>query len=324
MLETVRQLVLRWLRVPPAPQPPAGDPASLRIFRAAPNYFRLRLTLWGGQQFVALLGIVFWLAVLGYARHEWNGRVAGAVRPAPEAAPTNAPSAAAVTLATEGGAPTNAPTRSRRARKSPSKDPAQFAAEVAKRLPGWVLPLVVVLEILGVLFFVVQALVSYAVLRLDFEQRWYMVTDRSLRIRSGVWSVWEMTMSFANLQQVAVTQGPLQRWLELADLKVESAGGGGSATTGQHGQTRSLHVGFFHGVNNAEEIRDLILARLREYRETGLGDPDEAARAGMRMTADAAAPNEALAAATDLLLAARELRRSVRGSTRAAHEAGTS
>lgn len=317
MLEAVRQLVLRWLRVPPEPQPPAGDPSSLRIFRAAPNYFRLRLTLWGLQQFAALLGIVFWLAFLGYARQDWQNRVTRAAAPAPETAATNAPAASAVTAVAESSAPTNAPTRSRRARKGPPKDPAQVAAEIAKRMPGWALPLVVVLEILGVLFFVVQSLVSYAVLRLDYEQRWYMVTDRSLRIRSGVWSVWEMTMSFANLQQVAVSQGPLQRWLGLADLKVESAGGGGSATTGQQGQTRSLHVGFFHGVGNAEEIRDLILARLREYRETGLGDPDEAARAGMRMTAGAAAPNEGLAAATDLLLAARELRSGVQDSIRA-------
>lgn len=312
MLETVRQLVLRWLRVPPEPQPPAGDPASLRVFRAAPNYFRLRLTLWGLQQFAALLGIVFWLAVLGYARKDWQNRAARTATPAPEVAATNAPSASAVAAATENSAPTNAPTRSRRARKGPPKDPAQVAAEIAKRLPGWALPLVVVLEILGVLFFVVQSLVSYAVLRLDYEQRWYMVTDRSLRIRSGVWSVWEMTMSFANLQQVAVSQGPLQRWLGLADLKVESAGGGGSLATGEHGQTRSLHVGFFHGVGNAEEIRDLILARLREYRETGLGDPDEAAPDATPMAATATAPNAPLLAAQEVLTAARELRQAVR------------
>ena len=37
-----------------------------------------------------------------------------------------------------------------------------------------------------------------------------------------------------------------------------------------------MHTGFFHGVDNAEEIRDLILNRLRRFRETGLGDPDEA------------------------------------------------
>ena len=64
-------------------------------------------------------------------------------------------------------------------------------------------------------------------MRLDYEQRWYVVTDRSLRLRTGVWSVREMTMSFANLQQITVTQGPLQRLLGLADVRFQSAGGGG-------------------------------------------------------------------------------------------------
>lgn len=318
MLEAFRGLVLRWLRVPPEPQPPAGNPQSLRVFRAAPNYFRLRLTLWGLRQFMALLGIVFWLAALGYARNEWQSRSATPAAPAPEPAATNAAPAAAV--ADSGNDPTtNAPAPSKRNRKGPRKDPAQFAAEVAKRLPGWVLPLVVILEIFGVVFFVVQALVSYAVLRLDYEQRWYMVTDRSLRIRSGVWTVWEMTMSFANLQQVVVTQGPLQRWLGLADLKVESAGGGGAVAAGQHG-TRSLHVGFFHGVGNAEEIRDLILARLREFRESGLGDPDEAVPAPAPALSGTPRTDETLLAARELLAAARGLRQAFRATARSAHE----
>ncbi len=319
MLEAFRGLVLRWLRVPPEPQPPAGDPQSLRVFRAAPNYFRLGLTLWGLRQFMALLGIVFWLAALGFARNEWQSRSASPAAPAPEPAATNAAPAAAV--ADSGNdSTTNAPAPSKRSRKGPRKDPAQFAAEVAKRLPGWVLPLVVILEIFGVVFFVGQALVSYAVLRLDYEQRWYMVTDRSLRIRSGVWTVWEMTMSFANLQQVVVTQGPLQRWLGLADLKVESAGGGGAVAAGQHGQTRSLHVGFFHGVGNAEEIRDLILARLREFRESGLGDPDEPVPGPTPALSGPPRTDETLLAARELLAAARGLRQALRATARSAHE----
>ena len=80
-------------------------------------------------------------------------------------------------------------------------------------------------------------------------------------------------MSFANLQQVVVTQGPLQRLLGLADVRVQSAGGGGD--THEKGGGDSLHTGVFHGVDNAGEIRDLILERLRHFRETGLGDPHE-------------------------------------------------
>jgi uncharacterized membrane protein YdbT with pleckstrin-like domain len=137
--------------------------------------------------------------------------------------------------------------------------------------------------------------------------RWYVVTDRSLRIRTGVWSVQESTMSFANLQQVEVSQGPLQRLLGLADVKVQSAGG----SDNPHGKPQDdLHTGHFHGVDNAHEIRDLIQDRLRRYRESGLGDPEEA-----RHAAQAAAAREHAATLTagsaptdaDVLAAAREL-----------------
>ncbi len=298
MLERVRALVLRLLRVPAEPQPPAGDPASVRVFRAAPNYFRVRLALWALRQVLALLGIVFWLVAVGYGRAQWQAQQAAA---AAAPATTNAPVLEPVTLAT------NAPAAGRRNRKRPAKSPAQYAGEVAKKLPGWALPLFVVLEVLAILFFFVQAVFTYVVLRLDYEQRWYVVTDRSLRIRSGVWSVWEMTMSFANLQQVVVTQGPLQRWLGLADLRVESAGGGGSAHSEMQGQKRSLHVGFFHGVGNAEEIRDLILARLRDFRQSGLGDPEERNPSTPPPTV-ASAAGDSVAAARELLAAARDLR----------------
>ena len=81
-------------------------------------------------------------------------------------------------------------------------------------------------------------------------------------------------MSFANIQQVVVAQGPIQRLLGLADVKVKSAGGGGGHPH-QHGE--DMHSGLFHSVTNAAEIRDLILDRLRRFREAGLGDPDEKA-----------------------------------------------
>ncbi len=110
--------------------------------------------------------------------------------------------------------------------------------------------------------------------RLDYRMRWYIVTDRSLRIRSGVWSVEEQTMTFANIQDLAVTAGPLQGFLGLADVEVRSAGGG--KVRSKEGGLMPSHVARFAGVDNAEALRDLILARLRHYRDTGLGDPDAA------------------------------------------------
>jgi hypothetical protein len=147
--------------------------------------------------------------------------------------------------------------------------------------------------------------------RLDFELRWYMVTDRSLRIRYGVWKISESTMSFANIQQVIVSQGPLQRLLGLADVKVQSAGGGhGSDSDGHHSGSSSedMHLGLFHSVTNAPEIRDLILERLRRFSESGLGDPDEKRAIIPASPLAHATPADTLAAARELLAEAKALR----------------
>ncbi len=64
MFEAARDLLLRLLRVPPSPAPPAGAPGSVRVFRAGRNFFRLRLLSWTAAQIIALAGIVFWTAVL--------------------------------------------------------------------------------------------------------------------------------------------------------------------------------------------------------------------------------------------------------------------
>ncbi len=124
------------------------------------------------------------------------------------------------------------------------------------------------------LFMLTYLLFSLAVLRLNFEKRWYVVTDRSLRVREGVMTVREMTVTFANIQNVAVMQGPIQRALGLADLQVETAGGGsGQANQKQLGP--NLHVAWFRGINNAEEVKTLIQDRLRKLKDAGLGDHDD-------------------------------------------------
>jgi uncharacterized membrane protein YdbT with pleckstrin-like domain len=183
---------------------------------------------------------------------------------------------------------------------------------VADRWPPWGFPVLTILEWAGVLLYVIQIPITYAIIRLDYELRWYIVTDRSLRIRAGVASVQETTMSFANVQQVAVSQGPLQRLLGIADLRVQSAGGGGGDQ--EHGEGESLHTGIFHGVDNASQIRDLILERLRAFREAGLGDPDDpqAGPRSRRIAPPLLLPDSTrispLAAAREVLQEARALR----------------
>ena len=118
-------------------------------------------------------------------------------------------------------------------------------------------------------------------------------------------------MSFANLQQVEVKQGPLQRLLGLADVHVQSAGGGGDHQPGQVGD--SLLAGIFHSVNNANEIRDLILERLRQFRQAGLGDPDDHHHppAAAAPAVAGVSEDEAVAAAHEVLAEARALRQAL-------------
>lgn len=139
----------------------------------------------------------------------------------------------------------------------------------APKLVWWVNDAWRIGECAALVGFLVWLVVSYQVQRLNYEQRWYIVTDRSLRIRSGIWGVKELTMTFANIQNIQVTAGPLEGWLGLANVEVSSAGGGVSVG---HGVTLA-HKAVFAGVDNAPQLRDLLVERLREYRGNGLGEP---------------------------------------------------
>lgn len=152
---------------------------------------------------------------------------------------------------------------------------AMAGLQAISKEEGILLRLWTILEVLGWMAFLMQLPLTYLVLRIDYEMRWYIVTDRSLRIREGVWKVREKTMTFANLQNITVRQGPIQRLLRIADVEVRTAGGGAKRNE-QKGQVHDdLHLGYFRGVDNAGEIRDLILDRVRRHRDSGLGDPDE-------------------------------------------------
>lgn len=274
MPESLRSWLLRVLRLPPEPHPPAGAIGSLRRFRAAPNYYRIRLVAWAFKQVSALAGILIAIAFLHGA----------------------------------------------------------FGQDFLHKLPHvrtWI-TVGSVVEGIGLIVFLAQLPLTLLATRLDYELRWYLVTDRSLRIRAGVWTLEELTMTFANIQEITLHQGPLQRWLGIADLKVRSAGGGTKVSGDGHAQ--ETHVAYFRGVDTATEIRDLILQHLRNYRrDSGLGDPDSPA-AGAAEPPEVTAPDarvdiaESLTAARELLAETRQLRTALaeRAGRRGAEETPTS
>jgi hypothetical protein len=270
VFELLKALALRIAKVPPEPHAPAGSPGSIRIFRAAPNYWKYLLVTWGLKQIVGAFAIFFFLSMTT----TWQA-------------------------AANGVAPLDKPAETPRSRQ-------RLERKLERIVPG----AIHTLELIGLGFFLVQMPFSLAAARLNFEMRWYIVTDRSLRVREGIFGVREMTLTYANVQNIAVRQGPLQRLLGIADVVVRTAGGGSG--TDQHGHEghglgANMHSGTLRAVDNAEQVRDLILDRLRRLRDAGLGDPDDRRHHG-----PATAPGDSTellrAALRELLDAARALR----------------
>jgi membrane protein YdbS with pleckstrin-like domain len=243
MYSSFRQLCERLLRIPADPEPPPGDEASTRLFRAAPAYYHYLLILWALKSLLALLIV----------SSAMIGPVVGAFVTAKKGNPSGL---------------------------------------LLLLIPGVAFTTVIVLR-----------LFALALVRLDFEKRWYVVTNRSLRVREGVVIIREMTVTFANIQNIAISQGPIQRALGLADLRVDTAGGG--AINAQKHQGQNLHTAWLRGVNNANEVRQVIQDRLRHFKDTGLGDHDD------RTTAASSTATAVLAALRELDHEARALRETV-------------
>lgn len=145
-----------------------------------------------------------------------------------------------------------------------------FGFTVAWIAIGFASPVIgILITPLALAIIVLPDIVAYIVIHLRYDTTWYVLTDRSMRIRRGIWKICETTITFENIQNIRLSQGPLQRYFGFANVVVETAGGGGSQ--GEHGGM-SAHVGVLEGLANAAEVRDLILARLKSCRNSGLGD----------------------------------------------------
>lgn len=123
---------------------------------------------------------------------------------------------------------------------------------------------------------VLPDIVVYLAVHLRYDTTWYVMTSRSLRIRRGIWIIHETTITFENVQNVEVHQGPLERYFGIADVLVTTAGGGSEHKgEGRANASMTAHHGLIEGISHAAEVRDLILLRLRHSRTAGLGDEGE-------------------------------------------------
>jgi uncharacterized membrane protein YdbT with pleckstrin-like domain len=125
---------------------------------------------------------------------------------------------------------------------------------------------------LWIIVIVVPDILAYIAIHLRYDTTWYVFSDRSMRIRRGIWSIYETTITFENIQNVSISQGPLQRWFGFANLIVSTAGGGGGGT--EAGASAS-HIGMLEGIDDAELLRERILSK--SQRTAGLGDEESEA-----------------------------------------------
>ncbi len=153
---------------------------------------------------------------------------------------------------------------------------ALFATDIFLTI-GWVAVLVA-LPWLGILIaplawavIVLPDIVAYVAIHLRYDSTWYVLSDRSMRIRRGIWTIHETTITYENIQNVSIRQGPLQRHFGIADVIVETAGGGSCGGKGE-GQSAMGHFGLLEGIDNADEVRQLILAKWGQSRSSGIGD----------------------------------------------------
>ncbi|MFC1745097.1 PH domain-containing protein [Candidatus Riflebacteria bacterium] len=109
---------------------------------------------------------------------------------------------------------------------------------------------------------VVPDILAYLAIYLKFDSTWYVMTEKSIRIRRGIWVLQEVTITFANIQNIKVEQGPLQRYFGFANVLLETAGGGGGAGHPHDADGMQAHRAVIEGVDNASEIRKLLLQRL--------------------------------------------------------------
>lgn len=111
---------------------------------------------------------------------------------------------------------------------------------------------------------------SLVTTRIDFELRHYLVGDRSLRVSQGAVIRREVTISYANVQNIEVLQGPLDRLFDIKSVTISTAGG--AAVAGGH----TSHEVVLAGITDADAVRELILGMVKKHRDAGLGEAQHA------------------------------------------------
>lgn len=119
---------------------------------------------------------------------------------------------------------------------------------------------------------IIPDIIAYIALHLRWDTTWYVITDRAVRIRKGIWVIQESTITFENIQNVEIRQGPIERKFGIANLMIQTAGGAAAAAGPHGGGSATSHHGLLQGIEKPEELRAMFMARAGLSKSAGLGD----------------------------------------------------
>lgn len=155
-------------------------------------------------------------------------------------------------------------------------DGLMFIGWIALLIASWKIGLILTPLIWAIM--IIPDIIAYIAIHLRYDTTWYVLSDRSMRMRRGIWIIHETTITYDNIQNISIRQGPMQRYFGVADVVVETAGGGAMSGKGE-GASVLGHSGLLEGISNSEEVRRLLQAKWQMSRTSGLGDEDSSQHA---------------------------------------------
>lgn len=84
----------------------------------------------------------------------------------------------------------------------------------------------------------------------EYKQWKYAITSDKVEFSEGIFFTKRTTIPIVRVQHIQINQGPINRWLKLADLTISTAGG-------QH-KIPNIHI------SKAEEIGDYLKNKIKE------------------------------------------------------------
>ena len=110
-------------------------------------------------------------------------------------------------------------------------------------------------------------LIAIPLLFFRYETMRFRFDTEGIHMRWGILFRRQVNLTYARIQDIHLTSGLIQRWLGLADVKIQTA-------SGSSGAEMTLE-----GLMEFEAIRDFLYTRMRGYRDRSQGGIDTSAHA---------------------------------------------